>query len=130
MNAVSACIPSFVEGEKSDLEIRIILIFSDAHDSFPAGFFRTSSLTHQFHHQKCSTGFENSLSHSGSCSCSYLVIHKKSCSDDRAVTYPAMHFVGHSARCTGAGQISMSIQGDHSEGVVVFNMDVGFVFWF
>ena len=48
-----------------------------------------------------------------------FIVHKKAGTDDGRIAYPAMHFKCHAAGCTGSAEITVAVQRQHANRIVV-----------
>ena len=125
-NGESSGLAGFVESDEADLDGSPIFEFvGDATHDFFAGLLWRASVAHEFDNHCASCVFDNGFAPTGGCGSTDIVVDVKSCSDNWGVTDSAMQFHPRPASCAGAGEIAIGVASDHTDGIMILDID----FW-
>src|SRR5690606_16047389 len=120
MYTVCARLPFFIDGDESDLEILSVpVLLHNTPYPFFTGFLWRFSLAHELYDQEAAHGTYHFFPYARSGSPPHGIIYKKSGSYNGRIPDPTGHFVSHATCCTGTGDITIFVYGQHPDSVVV-----------
>ena len=95
-----------------------------------AGLLRRCATPHGFNYGSTSRCSDHGFTHTCCRSSTDIAIDEKPCADNGTIAHATSDFVGHTRSGASTSHSSAGIQGQHSDGVVIFDVDASFIFRF